>query len=833
MRKKIRLLYKISYLILSLFLLVLGLFGINRLKLRPALPLSWQTTDKGIEIIQIDPNCEKLNNNISTGDFIVAIDDKLINHSREIEFLLDTKRTGENLKLSLEKDSEGYSVLLTLNSKWDMRFIIMNLLTGVLFWIVGVIIYFLNPNEKFVRIFSLGCIVTAAAILMVWRGYPYNNGAFQYYLHSLLYFIIYPAIPVIILYFSFIYPTEKGFLVRNKLSKYILLLPYITIVLLLEISYLSAIKLETSDSIKIFFISFVIFRAYIISYVILSIFGLIRSYKYAINREAKNKIQWVLWSISLGMAPYLLLWTLPLALINRPLIPDEINYLFLMIIPLAISFSIFKHQLFDIEIIINRSIVYFLITGIIISFYLLLTGITGYFIGNMNTNNNYIFFIICTLIAAIVFSPIKLRIQNLVDKTFYRLKYNYRQAVKDFSNVVFSTLDKNELLDLLMEKINDVIPVERIALILKNPALKDYDLSCFYGLNDNESSGLRFKSNSELIEYIEENKAPMIRKGRANFSPHIDLPDISFLNELEIEMLIPIEFQHQLSGFLLIGQKLSKIKFSEEDTSLLSNMIEGCFIALERLRLQEIMFLERIEKEKLVELNELKSEFISHVSHELRTPITAIFWSVENMLDGIIKKPDPKIIEYLEGIRDNSKHLGRMIENLLDISKIESGKIEIFPESLNVLPEIEKSCNIMKSFCEEKEIVIDLFCPDEIQIKADPDYLMTILTNLIGNAVKYSPNGSTVKINVEQVKLKNNQKVSISVIDNGPGIEKSKQKIIFKRFERIRTESKRSEKGLGLGLYIVKKLVELQNGEIKLKSKINEGSTFTVIFPAT
>ena len=832
MNKSQKLSAKISYLLLSLSLLIIGLIGISRLELRPTLSLTWQTTDSGIEIIHIDPNAETPVRDINAGDILVGIDNRSVKDGREIEFYLDTKITGESITLNFLRNSDIYTISLILTPKWDRRFIIMNLLLGILFWIVGVFIYFKKPLERSARVFSIGCLVTSAAIMMVWWGYPYNNSAIQDYLPSFLYFIFYPAVPAIVLYFSCIYPEEKELLQRNKLFHYLLFIPCFAFVLLLEGSYLAAIKLETYSSIRTFFNALVGFRIYLISYMALSIFFFLRSHKYAVNREVRNRIQWVLWSISLGIAPFLLLWTLPLALIHRALIPEEINYLFLMIIPLAISFSIVKYRLFDIEIIINRSIVYLLVTGIIVSIYLLLSGFAGYFLETINPSRTYISFtIICTLIAAILFSPLKQRIQNLVDKTFYRLKYNYRLAVKDFGSAVFSTLDKTELLNLLMEKINEVIPVERIALVLKTPASEDYELSCSYGLNKNEKIELRFKLNSDLVKFIDEHKTPMIRKGRESFAPSIELPDVSILNKLGIEMLIPIDFQHQLSGFLIIGQKLSKIKFSEEDISLLSTMLEESFIALERLRLQESMILERIEKEKLEELNELKSEFISHISHELRTPITAIFWSVENLLDGVMEKPGPKVIEYLEGISDNSKHLGRMIENLLDITKIEAGKIDIYLEKLILYQEVEKCCEIMKPFCEEKDIKIDFSCPDNLQIKADPDYLRTILINLLSNAIKYSPKGSIVKINTETAIFDNEKKTVISVIDNGSGIEKGKQKLIFERFERVRVKNGSREKGLGLGLYIVKKLVELQGGEIRVESESNKGSTFTVLFP--
>jgi signal transduction histidine kinase len=264
---------------------------------------------------------------------------------------------------------------------------------------------------------------------------------------------------------------------------------------------------------------------------------------------------------------------------------------------------------------------------------------------------------------------------------------------------------------------------------------------------------------------------------------------------------------------------------------LLSTLALEAFSALERIHFQEMAIYEQAEKEKLEALNQLKSEFISLVSHELRTPLTAIRWSVQNLLDGIPEKPSPKLQEYLAGIQDSGALLSRMIENLLDVSKIEAGKLEIFPEQLCLAEIVPAAAQAMAPAVEKKNIKIQIAALDGLRVRADRDALRVILFNLIENAVKYSPAGKAIHLTA-QLASENAGAVAISVRDEGVGIPLEKQKTIFEKFERISQEKKAREKGLGLGLYIVKELVAAQGGAIAVESEAGAGSTFTFTLPA-
>jgi len=268
----------------------------------------------------------------------------------------------------------------------------------------------------------------------------------------------------------------------------------------------------------------------------------------------------------------------------------------------------------NIEILINRSIVYGLVTGVIVILYLASVGLAGHVLYTVSPRTSSFLAIFCTLIAAALFSPIKRRMQAFVDKTFFRVKYNYQLAIQNFSKALASAYDPDELVYLIVGEINNAIPVEKVALMLRSSSGRMFNVRGNQGLTEEEKKELRFKSNSNLVQVADRQSFPLVKRNRADFKNVNELPEEAVLDRIGIELLIPITLQEQLIGFLALGKKLSGARYSEEDLELLIPMSEEGFRALEHLRLQEKVILERAEREKFEEMNKLKSEFVSHVS---------------------------------------------------------------------------------------------------------------------------------------------------------------------------------------------------------------------------
>ena len=770
------------------------------------------------------------------GDRLVKIGDFSIQSGRGIDFVLDISLPGDKVTLVIQRGDAIFSVSQTIIPRFTKRFIIINLLLGLLFWMVGIFVYLNKPFDKAARIFFWGFMTLSTSILCNWPGYPFDIG-FIGYVQPVLYLIIYPLVPVFILYFTMIYTTEQRNILNHKFIPIIIYIPCLVFIILLETSYLPAIHLKSISYYTRYIDFYNSFRVYLILYLVIGIGFFIHSYKYADTRESRDKIRWILWGMCVGVFPFLFLWTIPAVLGISPFIPEEVNYIFLMVVPLAFGFSIVQYQALDIEIVINRSIVYVIVTGIIVAIYLGLVGIIGHFLQTISPRSSYSFAIVFTLFAAVLFAPIKNRIQTFVDRTFYRVKYNYRLAIKDFGEAIGSVHDQKEISDLIVTKINNAIPIEKTVLLLPENSSRSYQIAASHGMSEDDLFEIHNELRDGITDQVDKCRTTLVKPGRADLTDFPKLKKTAGLNKLGIELVIPIMLQDKIVGILVLGKKMSGMRYSDEDIELLTRMASQGLGALEQLKIQEAIILERAEKEKLKELSDLKSEFISHVSHELRTPLTSIQWSIENLLDGIPEKPSPKINEYLQGIHDSSQHLGRMIENLLDVSRIEQDRIEIFTEKINMPEEVNKVLEILKPLADKKNIRFKTVQPESLWVRADRDRLRDILTNILDNAIKYSNEGDEVavkietKIDTKKLKGEGKEMVSISIIDHGPGIPKEKQRAIFERFERIRTDKAVREKGLGLGLHIVKKLIELQGGRIWVESEVGKGSTFIFTLP--
>jgi len=235
-------------------------------------------------------------------------------------------------------------------------------------------------------------------------------------------------------------------------------------------------------------------------------------------------------------------------------------------------------------------------------------------------------------------------------------------------------------------------------------------------------------------------------------------------------------------------------------------------------------------EQRLRELDKMKSDFVSNVSHELRTPLTAIKASVDNMLDGITGQLNEKQDRYLARIKSNADRLTRLINNVLDLSRIEAGKIDLKSAYLSLVTLAQEVAESIRPVATEKLISLEVASPDiSATAWADRDKITQVLMNLVGNAVKFTPPHGKVSVAVNR---NGDQWMQISVTDTGPGIPPEEAGKIFDRFYQIDQTGKQKARGTGLGLAISKVLVEMHGGKIWLESAIGRGSTFSFTVPA-
>ncbi|MCQ1534943.1 PAS domain S-box protein [Methanosarcina sp. KYL-1] len=228
------------------------------------------------------------------------------------------------------------------------------------------------------------------------------------------------------------------------------------------------------------------------------------------------------------------------------------------------------------------------------------------------------------------------------------------------------------------------------------------------------------------------------------------------------------------------------------------------------------------------EANRTKSEFLTTMSHELRTPLNSVIGYSNILLTQMFGPLNERQLKYLNNISISGNHLLNLINDILDISRIESGDVSLSFETVSVADVFEDVKNIAVPLATSKKISMDFSAePLNLEIYADKIKFKQILHNLVNNALKFTPENGYVQVETK----KSRNIIEISVRDSGIGIPEDKQKTIFEPFKQVDSSLSRMYNGTGLGLTIVKKFVEMHGGEIRVKSEVEKGSTFTIIMP--
>ena len=266
------------------------------------------------------------------------------------------------------------------------------------------------------------------------------------------------------------------------------------------------------------------------------------------------------------------------------------------------------------------------------------------------------------------------------------------------------------------------------------------------------------------------------------------------------------------------SQKIIENQNLELDSKVRERTLE---LEKNQIRLQESNLL-------LENANRHKSEFLANMSHELRTPLNSIIGFSELLKEKIFGDINPKQTEYVKNIYNSGKHLLDLINDILDLSKIESGEVNVFREIFSLNKAIQSCVAIVSERVKKNKLKLHVYISEgENLIYADERKMKQILLNLLTNAVKFTPEGGEIVVQAESTEAG----IQVIVKDSGIGIDPKDQEKIFEEFKQVENHYTRKLEGTGLGLAIVKRLIDLQNGWLKLDSALGEGSSFTFFIP--
>ena len=303
-------------------------------------------------------------------------------------------------------------------------------------------------------------------------------------------------------------------------------------------------------------------------------------------------------------------------------------------------------------------------------------------------------------------------------------------------------------------------------------------------------------------------------------------------------LVMPLESPQRLVGAMTLARREVQ-PFTNIEQALMQIIASQAAISIDNARLYaaqqrqlaEIAAQKReleVANAQIAEISRLKSEFLANMSHELRTPLNAILGFSEILKDNLVELTPEQRQECLENIHTSGKHLLELVNDVLDLSKIEAGRMELAYDHFGVLSAVKEVHNVIRSLSERRDINLSIdVVPEDLEVKADKSKLKQVLYNLLSNAIKFTPQGGRVWVNARA----EGDDLVVAVGDTGVGIPVEHHARIFDEFYQLDSATTRQIEGTGLGLSLTRRLVELHGGAIGLTSEPGEGSVFTFRLP--
>jgi len=394
-----------------------------------------------------------------------------------------------------------------------------------------------------------------------------------------------------------------------------------------------------------------------------------------------------------------------------------------------------------------------------------------------------------------------------------------RQMIHNISNTVITGKTMEELFHIIQEEVSTVLDTTNFFIALYDKKTGSLTLPFF---KDEKDGFQTFPAGKTITAYVIKKRKPVLLRTK-------DIEELEKAGEIELVgtsskvwLGAPLRAENEIIGVVSLQSYDNEDAFDENDLELLEFISNQAGLSIDRKRAEQNLI---IAKQKAEEAARVKQQFLSTMSHEIRTPMNAVLGMTHLLIQS---DPRSDQMEYLNALKFSGENLLVLINDILDFSKIESGIVFFEQADFNIKEIIN---GIKQSFLfrtEEKGITFDTNVDPELpdSIVGDPVRLNQVLTNLIGNAVKFTEKGSiTVDLNLKQ-ETTENVEIEFSVTDTGIGIPKDKLANIFESFKQAGTDITRKYGGTGLGLAITKKLIELQNSEIFVESRVGKGSKF-------
>lgn len=782
-------------------LIVLSLFipATNQMLSKADLPVSL-LNNTGKLVIE-DPAFEKTTT-------VLAVNSTHVHEREEVEIVCDFFKPGDHISLTLLSGDKITTKDFVLVPFYSLFHVVIQVIIALVFILIGNFVVIKKPGNLHAQLFFLCCFGVAAIVITTWGSVKVDIPLLAD-LTRAIFHLSYVVTPVFFIHFALVYPVN-----RTKDPGYVLFLLYFFAFAVSFGNFFSYLSVKTSltqESLSAYIDWFNISRIATVVLVIASTSIFINSYRKSTTREDKQRLLWLITGYFIGPFAFVLLWVIPQGLTGSGIIPESVVSVLMLSIPVCFTISIVKYHFLDIQFILNRSIVYTTVVSILTAIYF-----ASLFLASTYITRDFEleFATITTLVLAFFFQPLKTRVQVVVDKNFFMVRYNFKEMVVQFRNLLESAITVKEIGICLGDFILKNIPYKffAISLLQKNSSPRL--------LYQNRESTFIFPENVRLEEKIYARR-DALEQG-INFE---DMSPMPFSDEVKV---IINENAHTANfhAVVLLGEKKSEFKTSRDDIDFIETLAKSAIDAIEAASLKESLIRKELEAEKLVELNAQKSLFVSSVSHDLKTPLTSI-----NLLAQQMKRkkniPEDKVNHYLDVITGETERLTRLIDNVLHFSQMERGVRQYVMAPLVLNDTLQNSLDLMEYQIKSEGFKLKTSISEKIfQINGNHEALVECMINLLSNALKFGKPGNVIEVSLKQA----GGDACFTVRDHGIGMREEEMKEIFNPFYRTATSTFKKIPGTGLGLSIVKHIIDSHKGKIEVESKPGEGTAFKLYF---
>lgn len=530
------------------------------------------------------------------------------------------------------------------------------------------------------------------------------------------------------------------------------------------------------------------------------------------------------------------------------LIPPYGTFL-VFLYPFIWGYAIIRHRLMDIKVIIRGGMIYTILLAITLSIYGIVVFVLGKFFEQGFGISPYLTGAIVVLIVLFSAEWLKKNVQEYTDKVFFRGRIDFQKAFFDLSKKIISILDLDELLNEIALQISHALKPKFIGFFLFN---SEKDLFVLEKIVSFGIDGIHLRKKDVLPCFLKNYQEIFIleevekKLNDPRFFPEKEKM-IFFKKEMEkrkIAFFAPIIIKKRMIGIIGMGEKVSKDMFSHEEIRFLEIVLGQIAANLENaelykrvqdfskeLKIKIDQATEELRKAnfELQKLDEAKSDFLSIASHQLRGPLTAIKGYLSMLLEGDFGQISQEQKNIFETLFKQANYLIELVQNFLDISRIEAGKMIVEKKPCQIENLIEAQILEFVPKAKEKNLQIEFSRPKELlpKIKIDQEDIEMVLKNLIDNAIHYTEKG---KITIVAKKI--GQEIEVSVSDTGIGFSQEDLIRLFKKFSRLEEAKKIHVQGSGMGLYLIKEIIEAHQGNVWAESfGQGKGSKFCFRLP--